>query len=484
MPAGWGAQMRRGCLLAALFTIAMLAGCARYRPMPLTREGVAEKLAPPDMNAVALRAQNLSHPILEPIPFDFSNGLSPDEAAILAVLVNPSLRMERDRRGTVCAQLLQARLLPNPQFSYTPEFPTAGLEPKTVNAFGFGLSWDVSELISHAAKVEAASLQPKKVVLDIAWKEWQIAESAKTAVYRKLSLVRETALAREMDQRLQENLRVIREAIKKGLTTELVLAAAETASNQAHANLLDLQRQTDEQSVELNLVLGLPAETDAAIEENTTLPDHLEPPAAEDLLADLEQRRLDLVALRYGYQSQEATIRAAILDQFPRLNLGFTHSRDNTGVIAPGFGVSVDIPILDHNQGHIAEERATRQTLFDEYVNRVFETRSNVVKYLTEIRWLNAQIKTAQDAVPDLQRLVDTYRAAVDAGQADVLSYYTAWNDLTQKRIDILKFQQQLEEARISLELETGLYRLPCGETTPKPEIIPLPQNRNAGAQR
>ncbi len=236
--------------------------------------------------------------------------------------------------------------------------------------------------------------------------------------------------------------------------------------------------------MELNLVLGLPAESDAAIEENTALPDHLEPPAAADLLADIEQRRLDLVALRYGYQSQEATIRAAILDQFPRLNLGFTHSRDNTGVIAPGFGVSVDIPILDHNQGHIAEERATRQTLYDEYVNRVFETRSNVVKYLTAIRWLNAQIKTAQDAVPDLQRLVDTYRAAVDAGQADVLSYYTAWNDLTQKRIDILKFQQQLEEARISLELETGLYRVPCGATTAQPEIIPLPQPRNTGAQR
>ena len=185
------------------------------------------------------------------------------------------------------------------------------------------------------------------------------------------------------------------------MTTELVLAAAETASNQAHANLLDLQRQTDEQSVALNLILGLPAETQVVTEENIVLPDHLEPPAAAELLADIEQRRLDLVALRYGYRSQEATVRAAILDQFPKLNLGVTQSRDNTGVIAPGFGISVGLPIFDHNQGHIAQELATRQTLFDEYVNRVFETRSDVVKYLTEIRWLNAQIKTAQDAVPE-----------------------------------------------------------------------------------
>ncbi len=477
--------MRRGRLpLLALSAAALLPGCATYRSMPLTQQGVAERLAPPNPSAVAVQAENIAHPILKPIHFDISDGLSPDEAAILAVLTNPGLWVERDRRNTVCAQLLQARLLPNPQFTYTPEFPTGGLEPNTVNAFGFGLNWDVSELISHRAKVEAASLQPEKVVLDIAWKEWEIAESAKTAVFRKLSLVRETALAHEMDQRLQENLMLVRTAIQKGLTTELVLAAAETASNQAHANLLELQKQADEQSVALNFILGLPAETKVTLEKNTVLPDHLEPAPATELLADLEQRRLDLVALCYGYQSQESTVRAAILDQFPKFNLGMTYSRDNTGVMAPGFGIAVGIPVFDHNQGHIAEERATRQTLFDEYVNRVFESRSNVVKYLTEIRWLNAQIKTAQHAVPELQRLVDTYRVAVDAGQADVLSYYTAWNDLTQKRIEILKFQEQLVEARISLELETGLYQVPCATPAPQTEVIPPPQPVNTGVRQ
>ena len=78
------------------------------------------------MGAISLQAQNIAHPILKPIHFDAGNGLSPDEAAILAVLVNPSLRSERDRRSVACAQLLQAGLLPNPQFTYAPEFPTAG----------------------------------------------------------------------------------------------------------------------------------------------------------------------------------------------------------------------------------------------------------------------------------------------------------------------------------------------------------------------
>ncbi len=43
-----------------------------------------------------------------------------------------------------------------------------------------------------------------------------------------------------------------------------------------------------------------------------------------------------------------------------------------------------------------------------------------------------------RQAEPGLQQLVDTYRQAVAQGQADVLSYYTAWNDLTAKRLEVL----------------------------------------------
>jgi cobalt-zinc-cadmium efflux system outer membrane protein len=465
-------------LLAAL----AVAGCASYRPMPLAPGTASKALVPPEMGEIAFEAARIAHPILRPIHFDSRDGLSPDEAAILAVLVNPSLRAERDRRGTARAQLLQAALLPNPQLTYSMDFPTGGATTGTLNAFGLGLNWEVSALLSHAAKVDAAALKPKKVVLDIAWKEWQVAEAAKGAAYRRISLLREVSLAREMDRRLLENLDVIRKAVSEGLMTELDLAAAETASNQAHTNLVDLEKQADEERLALNLAIGLPGETETVIQPDTELPNHLQRPSPEELLAWLEERRLDLIALRYGYQSQDATLRAAILEQFPRLSVGPTHARDTGDVITTGFGISVDLPVFDHNQGHIAEELATRRTLFDEYVSRVFQARSDVVRALAEIRWINLQIKTAQDAVPSLQRLVDTYRVAVDAGQADVLSYYTAWNNLTQKRIEIIKLKQQLAEARISLELTTGLYNL--GAVLPsEPEKIPAPQPEKAAGE-
>jgi len=165
------------------------------------------------------------------------------------------------------------------------------------------------------------------------------------------------------------------------------------------------------------------------------------------------------VALRRGYESQEAIVRAAILAQFPRLNLGANRTLDSGNVGTMGGASTLDLPLFDRNQGGIALERATRQQLFDEYTARVFEARAEIARLLTEARNLQQEIETARAAEPGLERLVTTYRQAVNAGQADVLSYYSAWNNLTQKRIDVLVFEQQLMQTRIALELASGYYQ-------------------------
>jgi hypothetical protein len=53
--------------------------------------------------------------------------------------------------------------------------------------------------------------------------------------------------------------------------------------------------------------------------------------------------------------------------------------------------------------------------------------------------------------------LVETYRVAVDQGQADVLNFYIVWNRLTDQRITLLALKQRLIENRIALELAAGL---------------------------
>ena len=110
-----------------LLILAVVFGCAKYQSKPLTSEAVEQALATPEISVLKVEARSLNHPILKPIEIDDRDGLSPDEAAVLAVLANPDLRAERDRRGLANAQLLDAKLLPDPVLSYSLDVPTGGL---------------------------------------------------------------------------------------------------------------------------------------------------------------------------------------------------------------------------------------------------------------------------------------------------------------------------------------------------------------------
>ncbi len=453
----------------------LASGCTAYRPMPLTKQAIEVALRPATESSISVEASKIRHPLLSPVAIDLRNGLSPESAAVLAVIVNPSLRVERDRRSLSSAQLLQAGLLPNPTLDLSVDPVTGGNTPQTVTGFSVGLSWELTSLISHDAKIAAAKATSRSVQLDVAWQEWQFAQAAKKAVYDLVALNAQLQEAAEVDRRLAENLDLIGRAVEAHQRTVLDSAAAEAASQKAHADFLSAQGDLRHQQLLLNEALGLPPDATVRIADAVALPSRLDLPAQDDLIAGIDTRRLDLLGLRYGYVSQEQTLRAAVLEQFPKITLGFHQASDTTNVHTTGFGVSVDLPVFDRNQGNIAIQKATRQQLFDEYVSRLFEARSAVAQSLDDIRSLTDQIAAAESAIPSLERLVKTYQLAIDQHNADILSFYSAQNDLAQKRIDLLKLKAQLLDNKIALEIAAGRY-------LPEPPAT-APSTRQASAE-
>ena len=65
-----------------------------------------------------------------------------------------------------------------------------------------------------------------------------------------------------------------------------------------------------------------------------------------------------------------------------------------------------------------------------------------------------------------------TLREALRQGQATVVLYYDALINLTAVQIQILTYQQQLVDTRITLELETGYYRIQDIERNPSPWLM------------
>lgn len=410
------------------------------------------------MESICVQAKEIKHPILKPIEIDFKKGLSADEVAIIAVIANPALRAARDQKGIAAAQLLQAGIIPNPTFTYSLDVPTGGNTQGTVNGYGLTLDWDITSLIKRGATVDAARAHTASVDLDIAWKEWQVAQSAKQHVYRLVFLETQLSLASEEEKRLQEHLEAIKKAVALGNMTILDQEAADAAFQRSRTSVLDISKQLKQERLALNSVLDFPPDHIVSLKKDIILPSPEALPTLEEIMEGLESRRLDLLAFRMGYQSQEAIFRAAVRAQFPRISIGPTHLRDTGDVVTTGFAVSISLPFFDRNQGHIAIEKATREQLFDEYLNRIFEARAQAASILANMRSLKKQIEAEEKTIMSLKKLVQTSYNSFLEGNIDALSYYNELDRLFSKQLDVLKLKQDIADSGIALEITAGEY--------------------------
>lgn len=301
---------------------------------------------------------------------------------------------------------------------------------------------------------------PQGVDLQIAWQEWQFAQAAKLATYQLIAFSRQQALLSEMAQRLEDNRARLQEAADLGLVTELERVAAVSAKNLVDIRLLALKLQIKQQQQRLNRAMGLKPHEAVNLQQDVELVTNMNAPAYDALIHDVENRRLDLMALKRGYESQEERVHIAVMQQFPQISIGFDQARDNANVYTTGFGVSMTVPILNRNKGQIAINRATRQQLFDQYTSRFFQARADIAELLITIALINKQIILVRHAIPDLANLVKAYQSAIEIGQVDVYNYYVAWNNLTNKKIDLLTLELQLVQAGIALEVASGLYHV------------------------
>jgi len=168
----------------------------------------------------------------------------------------------------------------------------------------------------------------------------------------------------------------------------------------------------------------------------------------------LEKSRLDLVALKAGYSSQDYALRAAVKSQFPRIGIQVNKANDTTPISTRGLAVNFDIPIFDRNQGQIAIAQATRQQLFDEYVARVAEARSQVGQLNAQINRVKVELGSASEAYAQQEAIVNALKRT--GNNLDYQVYRDARSQLANRFLELSALKQELLELVVALEIATG----------------------------
>jgi outer membrane protein TolC len=440
----------RGRTLAVGMTLVSTLACATYRAQPLPPPQDVAAGRTPDLERLKVEAAQLHHPMIKPVTLDLSDGLTPDEAAVLAVLANPGLKAVRDAHGEAAAQLIGAGVLPNPVFSGELDHPHGAGSDGTVDATNLGLEMDIGSLVGRAARVAEASADLEAVDLGIAWREWQVAQAARLAVVRQAMLERRLGLVKQERSFESETVSVLEKAVDRGDATVQDLGVHQSAL----ASLTQLEGELESTAAEirsdLNLLTGLPPDAGVPPVLPATEMIRFAPlPDGRQLVDRALTGRLDLKAFRLGYRAQEARVRQAVLAQFPSLSIGVVQQRNETALHFLGGLVTLGLPVFDRNQAGIALDRATRTRLGHEYEARIARTRADVERLVHQDALLADRIAAARQTLGALVPLEAAEREGVKEGDVDRL----AWQDVRSKLLDLHLELATLEAARLQTRI-------------------------------
>ncbi|HEX4266942.1 MAG TPA: TolC family protein [Steroidobacteraceae bacterium] len=427
---------------------ALLGGCALYHPLPLARgPDLAGGLSALRVDVPAARLGEPSRRIATNAP------LAVDDIGLLAVLNDPQLRAEQAQRDVAQADLLQSSLLPNPSASVSYGAllgGSGGFAP----AWAASLTEDFKSILTYHTRVKSARFQSQQVNADLLWQEWQVAQKARLLALDLYYGAQSLELSRRELSLLDQEARKVRAATEAGnldLTALAPLLTAKAAAEHAVASTALTQMQNWQA---LDGLLGLDPEVRFAIAAPS-----LPPPPADmaTLVADLPDRRPDLVALQLGYHSADEDVRTAIIGQFPALVLGGQWGQDTTNVRSAGPTATFDLPIFDRNQGQVALGRATRLLLHQQYQARLDDAFGSVKALDAQARHLTEDVRRAESAAAMAGKMAQSAQQAYAQGNMDQRSLTDFETTALDRRIEALALERSLGETEITLTVELGL---------------------------
>lgn len=436
----------RGFALALACAV-LLEGCALYHRLPLPKgPDLVGQLSRLRTRIPAVRGE-AQRTIATDKPLDI------DDVGLLAVLNDPELRSEQGQTDVTRANLLQSSLLPNPSASVSYGDLLGG-------AGGFAPAWtasltqDVKSILTYHTHKKSARFQVQQVNADLLWQEWQVAQKAKLLALDLYYDQQSLELSRRELSLLEREVSEVQAATQAGdldLTALAPLLTAKAAAEQALAALGLVQMQNWQA---LDALLGLDPQVRFAIVAPSLgpLPADLAP-----LLADLPDRRPDLVALQLGYRSADEDVRTAIIGQFPAFVAGGQWGQDTTNVRSAGPTATFDLPIFDRNQGQVAQTRATRLLLHEQYQSRLDDAFGTVKGLDAQVRRLTEDVRNASSAATAAEKMSESARQAYGQGNMDQRSLADFETTALDRRIEALDLERSLGETEITLTVELGL---------------------------
>lgn len=438
---------------AALAAAVLLQGCRSIAPAPLAPEQSAAALVARTLDDPGLRAFIEAN--LEPPP-----GTWPPPRWDLATLTlaalyyQPGLDVSRARWARVEAGVETASGRPNPVLTLAPEFssnPEQGLSPWLATIH---LDWTIETAGKRGHRIDRARALSGAERYVVAGEAWRVRGSVRTALLDlAVARARAAGLADEVSAQ-QELVSLLEERVRAGAASFSDLTQPRLASIQASADRADAERQQRDALARLAEAVGVPSRALEAVELDFSLESEGAPLLELDE-SDAKRAALlgrpDLLGELARYAAAEAALELELARQYPDLHLGSGYQLDQ-GQNKWAIGATVELPLLNRNQGPIAEAEAAREEAAAQFVALQASVLAQVERALANRRGASEQVSRLDALVTERNAQLERARSALALGAFDRPSVVSAQAELARGRVALVEARAQLQRALGDLE--------------------------------
>jgi len=378
---------------------------------------------------------------------------------LAAYYFQPGIDVAHARSLLAQAGIITAGARPNPTTSASSEYNTdasGGVSPWTN---GLRISVPIETAGKRDYRIRQARHLARAARLREADTLWQVrsrVRSSLLAAYPTDDLMRRQ---RELQQKI---VRSLERRFAVGFASRPEMTRAHLALNQATLALQKNQTARAENVALLAASVGMPIN---AIKDSALSFDAFDLlPSASDLPSvDLRRQALlhrpDVLAALADYEASQSALQLEIAKQYPDISLGPGYLWD-AGEVKWSLGLSLVLPLLNHNEGPIAEAEANRKKAAATFLAVQARAIAELEQALAGYGHAARMVETADALLRNQRKKEHAVSAAYKAGEADRLALLSAQYETVTAELARSNTMKQAQQ--ILGRLEDAL-RLPLG---------------------
>ncbi len=439
-------------VVVASVALPLCTGCARYHANPIAADETAAAFDNRTLDDPRIKdflEATLQQPVAPwpPETWDFT------ALTLVALYYHPDLEVARAKWATAEAGRITAGEIPNPTISVVPAFNTTNAAPSPwlVSA---SLDVPIETAGKRGYRLAQAGHLSEAARLNIASVTWQVRSRLRTCLVALYAAVETEALLRSQQAVQAEVVKILEAQLREGVASAFDATQARIILDNNQLALRDAESQSAEARALLASALGLPEHALGAL--RISLDEFAKPPPAPPPAEVRRQAllsRSDVVRALADYAASESALQLEIAKQYPdvHLNPGYEFDQgDNKWAL----GLSITLPVLNQNQGPIAEAEGRRRQVAAQFIALQAGVVGEIDRAMAAYAGALAKAATAEALVANTAKQEHTVKAMFDAGETSKLALLTTQLELEHNalaRLDAVALTQgalgQLEDA-------------------------------------